>query len=204
MVVTPLGETQRDSSSIPDSDKTELNLDSNLELKQNRNSPEPIHTWITTGRDMSYTNMVPALQFRKLTLTQRARTHKLIREGKLQYWGGLHLDVILPIVSERQIYHGRDRRKFCEATCQLKLHYQRAIYYGRNINYLPRLIIRTHLTILINCWDQFYQYTLISNPWDKLYKHTIRCELITQIDHIHILYSSITEINYTNTLYNIK
>jgi len=55
--------------------------------------------------------------------------------------GRLCLDIILPIVSEHQIYEGL-RREFCEDTCQFRLHYQWAKYC--------RWILINHLDWLFN------------------------------------------------------
>jgi len=134
LVFMPLEQTHRNPCSIPDSENTKLTLNSILVLEQNLKSPESINTWNTTGREKYYTPQALVLQFGRETSQERARMHKSIRGGKVQYLGRLRWNIILPIVSVLQIYEGNDRGRFHEDTCQFRLHYQRAKYYHHDIN----------------------------------------------------------------------
>ena len=105
----------------------------------------------------NYSNSELQARLGKQSKKRRGISRNLLKRGDRDYWGRLRWDVILLKVSECQIYQGRDTGRFCDDTCQLRLHYQWAKYYRPNINQSPRSIIRTHLTIIPNHWYQLYR-----------------------------------------------
>jgi len=60
----------------------------------------------------NYTNLELETRFGKHSTKRCQNIGSLLRDRKVDYWGRLRLDVILPIVSQRQFYQGDTEKAF--------------------------------------------------------------------------------------------
>jgi len=88
-----------------------------------------LHTkrsWKILKNKLNHSNSELQARFGKQSKKRQSIILNLLKSGDLEYWRRLHWDIILPILSERHIYQGSDWGRYCEDTCQLKLHSQSA------------------------------------------------------------------------------